>query len=29
MGFYSKRGESEFEPLEIGDILNVENYQSQ
>ena len=28
-GFLSKRGKSQFEDLEVGDILNMENFQSQ
>lgn len=29
LGFFTKRGELELEDLEIGDILNLENFQSQ
>ena len=29
LGFFSKRGELELEDLEIGDVLNLENFQSQ
>ncbi|ADV47775.1 CRTAC1 family protein [Cellulophaga sp. E16_2] len=28
-GFYTKRGEFKFDPLEVGDVLNIENLQSQ
>ena len=28
-GFYTKRGEFQFEDLEIGDVLHIENFQSQ
>ncbi len=28
-GFLSKRGKSDFEDMEIGDVLNIENFQSQ
>ena len=28
-GFLSKRGKSNFEDMEIGDVLNIENFQSQ
>ena len=28
-GFYTKRGEFKFEDLETGDVLNIENFQSQ
>lgn len=29
LGFFSKRGELELEDLEVGDVLNLENFQSQ
>ncbi|WP_157359390.1 CRTAC1 family protein [Wenyingzhuangia fucanilytica] len=29
MGFYTKRGEFQFDDLEVGDVLNLENFQSQ
>ena len=28
-GFFTKRGEFQFEDLEVGDVLNMENFQSQ
>lgn len=28
-GFYTKRGAFEFEDLEVGDVLNIQNFQSQ
>ncbi len=28
-GFYTKRGEFQFDDLEVGDVLNIENFQSQ
>jgi hypothetical protein len=29
LGFYTKRGEFQLEDLEVGDVLNLENFQSQ
>jgi len=29
LGFFTKRGKFKFEDLEVGDILNIENFQSQ